>query len=396
MQASNSVAKTYFQKFINHEQSSGILLIAATVAALILANSPFAHTFHDLWEIKAGFSAGFFEINENLAHWINDFLMAIFFLMVGLEIKREVIDGELSSVAKASLPVTVAFGGMVFPAIFYYLINMGTPTAGGWGIPMATDIAFALGVLTMLGSRVPNSLKVFLVALAVADDLGAIIYIAIFKNQGIDVYYIIASLGLLLILGVFNKMKMHYLSVYLILGLVLWYFVHMSGIHATIAGVLLAFTIPVDMVNHKTSKLHMLEDVLLKPVNFVILPLFAFANTGVSLSGSFIDNMSQLNSLGILAGLYAGKVVGIVFFTYLAAWIGFASIPKGADFIKIVGVGFLGGIGFTMSIFVTNLSFIDPDVVNASKMAILVASLSAGFTGFLVLKWSARNNTNIL
>lgn len=390
-QISDNKAKTYFQKFITHEQSSGILLISATLLALVLANSPLAESVHHLWATKAGIYSDIFTIEESIEHWINDFLMAIFFLMVGLEIKREVLDGELSSIAKASLPVSVALGGMIFPALFYYLINRGTPTVSGWGIPMATDIAFALGVLTLLGSRVPNSLKVFLVALAVADDLGAIAVIAIFYNQGIDTTYVLYALGVLAALFACNKLKVNALSVYILLGLVLWYFVHKSGIHATIAGVLLAFTMPADLTNHGKCLLHKLEDILMKPVNFIILPLFALVNTGISLIGSFVGNMTELNSLGILCGLYLGKVVGIVAFTYLAAFIGLAPIPKGAHFANITGIGFLGGIGFTMSIFVTNLSFSDPDVINASKMAILFTSLLAGITGYLILKWAKRS-----
>ncbi len=389
---SNQKLKGYFQTFISNEQTAGIFLIIATLASLVIGNSPLTEWYHHLWETPIGLTAGSFSINESLEHWINDGLMAVFFLFVGLEIKREVVDGELSTLSKAALPVTVALGGMIFPALFYALVNHGTPTASGWGIPMATDIAFALGVLSMLGSGVPNSLKVFLVALAVADDLGAIVVIAVFYNQGIEAHYLLFAAVTFAVLVLINRLKVQYLTLYLLIGMVLWYFVHESGIHATIAGVLLAMTIPINENSKKESRLHQLEHALQVPVNFIILPLFAMANTGIALHSSLGESMAQLNSIGIFLGLYLGKCIGIVSFTYLAAKTGLVQIPRGASLMQIIGIGFLGGIGFTMSIFMANLSFADLEIIESSKMAILLTSLLAGLTGFFILKSTAAKS----
>lgn len=370
-----------FQRFFESGKAGGILLIVCTVISLILANSPIGDPYLHLWHVKvAGLS---------VEHWINDALMAIFFLLIGLELERELYNGELSSLRNALLPIVAAAGGIAVPALIHFGFNGGTPTQAGIGIPMATDIAFALGVLALLGSRVPASLKVFLTALAVMDDLGAIIVIALFYTAELAFVYLVGALAVFGALLFMNRvLRVMSLIPYLLGGVLMWFLMLKSGVHATIAGVLLAFAIPFSArQDDAESPSHRLEHVLHRPVAFVILPIFALANTGIVIGGDWAQELSSSNSLGILAGLVVGKPLGITILSFLAVAIGLCKLPLDLRWRHVFGAGLLGGIGFTMSIFITNLAFTgEPGVINASKMAILLASLSAGVLGFVWLK----------
>ncbi|ESJ19942.1 sodium:proton antiporter [Cupriavidus sp. HPC(L)] len=370
-----------FQRFFESEKAGGILLIACTVVSLILANSPVGDQYLHLWHVKvAGLS---------VEHWINDALMAIFFLLIGLELERELYNGELSSLRNALLPIVAAAGGIAVPALIHFGFNGGTPTQAGIGIPMATDIAFALGVLALLGSRVPASLKVFLTALAVMDDLGAIIVIALFYTAELAFVYLAGALAVFAALLVMNRvLRVMSLIPYLLGGVLMWFLMLKSGVHATIAGVLLAFAIPFSArQDDAASPSHRLEHFLHRPVAFVILPIFALANTGIVIGSDWAQELASSNSLGILAGLVVGKPLGITLVSFVAVAIGLCKLPLDLRWRHVLGAGLLGGIGFTMSIFITNLAFTDaPAVINASKMAILLASLSAGVLGFAWLK----------
>jgi NhaA family Na+:H+ antiporter len=366
-----------FTEFFESEKAGGLLLIGCTVASLFLANSPWSGEYMALWHASlGGVSAGFL---------INDGLMAIFFLMIGLELEREVYIGELSDLKNASLPMFAAIGGMVFPAAIYLLFNFGTPTQNGAGIPMATDIAFAVGIMSLLGNRVPASLKVFLIALAVIDDLGAILVIAIFYTASLSVTYLAVALAIFAVLLIINKRGVDNLIPYVIGGIAMWYFIHHSGIHATITGVLLAFAIPfrggIDE-SPSTRLLHFLH----KPVAFIVLPLFALSNTGIPLGGDILGPLRDSYGIGILGGLIIGKPLGIVLFALLAAKLKISSLPDDITWGSVTGAGFLAGIGFTMSIFITLLAFDDTSLINGAKLAVLVASLVAGVTGYFILK----------
>ncbi|QQE09301.1 Na+/H+ antiporter NhaA [Cupriavidus sp. ISTL7] len=370
-----------FQRFFESEKAGGILLIACTVVSLILANSPVGDQYLHLWHVKvAGLS---------VEHWINDALMAIFFLLIGLELERELYNGELSSLRNALLPIVAAAGGIAVPALIHFGFNGGTPTQAGIGIPMATDIAFALGVLALLGSRVPASLKIFLTALAVMDDLGAIIVIALFYTAELAFVYLAGALAVFGALLFMNRvLRVMSLIPYLLGGVLMWFLMLKSGVHATIAGVLLAFAIPFSgRQDDAASPSHRLEHFLHRPVAFVILPIFALANTGIVIGGDWAQELASSNSLGILAGLMVGKPLGITILSFLAVAVGICKLPLDLRWRHVFGAGLLGGIGFTMSIFITNLAFTgEPGVINASKMAILLASLSAGVLGFVWLK----------
>ncbi len=370
-----------FQRFFESEKAGGILLIVCTVISLILANSPIGDQYLHLWHVKvAGLS---------VEHWINDALMAIFFLLIGLELERELYNGELSSLRNALLPIVAAAGGIAVPALIHFGFNGGTPTQAGIGIPMATDIAFALGVLALLGSRVPASLKVFLTALAVMDDLGAIIVIALFYTAELAFVYLVGALAVFGVLLFMNRvLRVMSLIPYLLGGALMWFLMLKSGVHVTIAGVLLAFAIPFSArQDDAASPSHRLEHVLHRPVAFVILPIFALANTGIVIGSDWAQELASSNSLGILAGLVVGKPLGITTVSFLAVAIGICKLPLDLRWRHVFGAGLLGGIGFTMSIFITNLAFTgEPGVINASKMAILLASLSAGVLGFVWLK----------
>jgi len=374
-----------FREFVSSEQASGAILMVCTIIAIAIANSPLGHDYLELWHLKAGFDLGDIVLKQSLEHWINDGLMAVFFLLIGLEIERELYVGELSSWKNASLPIFAALGGMVVPAALHLVFNIGTPTQRGFGVPMATDIAFALGVIALLGSRVPASLKVFLTALAIADDLGAIMVIAVFYVSDFSLLYLILALAIFVGLMVLNRLHVHHLAFYLIPGLIMWYFMLRSGVHATLAGVLLAFAIPFAPRNgHSPSE--RLEHFLDRPVAFGIMPLFALANTGIMLGEGWLAGLATGNAAGIAAGLVLGKPAGIVLASVLAVRSGMSRLPVDIRWGHIVGAGLLGGIGFTMSIFITLLAFEDPGLVQGSKIAILLSSLVAGSAGFLVLR----------
>jgi Na+:H+ antiporter, NhaA family len=368
-----------FKEFFDSEKSSGIALIICTIISLFIANFLLGERYLDFWHLKFG--------GISIEHWINDGLMAIFFLLIGLELERELYTGELSNI-NAMLPIIAAIGGLATPALFHYLFNRGTETQAGIGIPMATDIAFALGVLALIGSRIPASLKVFLTALAVMDDLGAIIVIAVFYTAKLSTGYLFGAMLVFGVLFLLKKAKVMSLIPYLLGGVFLWYFMLKSGVHASIAGVLLAFTIPFSAkVDDETSPSFKLEDFLHKPVAFIILPLFALANTGIIIGADSINALLNINELGIMSGLVIGKPVGIFLFCFVAVAFGICRLPLDLNWKHVVGAGMLGGIGFTMSIFITNLAFAgNAATINSSKLAILSASLVAGFVGFGWLK----------
>jgi NhaA family Na+:H+ antiporter len=376
-------SKKIFVDFFESEKSGGLTLIFFTVISLILANSAFQETYLGFWENKFG--------GLTLEHWVNDALMAIFFLLIGLELKREFQIGELSSLKKAALPIFSALGGMLVPALIYLFYNFQQTTANGFGIPMATDIAFALGVLSLLGKRVPLALKVFLTALAVIDDLGAILVIALFYTKTIIWSNLAASLGLFVLLLVFNKLKVKSLLIYIPIGIIMWYFMHHSGIHATITGVLLAFALPTKPTKKQASPAEITQRFLHFPVPFVILPLFALVNTAISINDDWLTSLTSPASQGIAVGLVIGKTLGIFLFSWLAIKVGFAEKPTGVNWNQLFGVGILGGIGFTMSIFVTLLAFDSPTLINNGKLAILFSSLVAGLIGYTWLSFSLKD-----
>lgn len=374
-----------FKDFLRSGQIGGILLLISVVISLIIANSPLYESFASILHHQLGFALGSVNLQYSTEIWINDGLMAVFFLLVGLEIKREIVEGELSSIKQAAMPVFAALGGMLFPAAIYALFNHGTNTASGWGIPMATDIAFALAIISMLGDKVPSSLKIFLAALAIVDDLGAIIVIAIFYTNELHTDQLLYSAGIMALLVAFNKLGIKNLVFYLIPGIFLWYFVHHSGIHATIAGVLLAFTIPTN-TSDEESPLEKLEHSLTKPVNFLIMPIFALANTLIRFESGMVEGLASPLGMGIIFGLIAGKTLGIFAFSWLSVKLKWSGLPSGAQWKHIAGVGLLGGIGFTMSIFISLLSFDDVLLQSEAKFSILIASVLAGSLGFLYLK----------
>jgi NhaA family Na+:H+ antiporter len=370
-----------FREFFESEKASGVVMIVCTAISLAIANSPFAEKYLGFWHLDLG--------GLSVELWINDLLMAIFFLLIGLELEREMISGELSNLKTALLPIFAALGGIAVPALIHFGFNSGLPTQAGIGIPMATDIAFALGVLALAGSRVPASLKVFLAALAVIDDLCAIIVIAVFYSGKLSLAFLAGSLAVWAALVLLNRVgRVQGLIPYLVGGALMWFLMLKSGVHATIAGVLLAFAIPTSAKEDDAeSPSHRLEHFLQKPVAFVILPIFALANTGIVLGGDALSALKGANEIGIMAGLVVGKPVGIGLLTFAAVGFGIAKLPLDLGWKHVVGAGLLGGIGFTMSIFITNLAFAgNAFEINGSKMAILLASLTAGTTGFLWLR----------
>ena len=391
--SANTKLTELFTEFFDSEKSSGIILILCTLAAILVANSPWGKGFIDFWHVKLGFETGSIMLNQSLEHWINDGLMAIFFLLIGLEIEREIYVGELSNLRNASLPIVAAIGGMAVPALFHFLLNRGTETQNGIGVPMATDIAFALGVLGLLGRRIPASLKVFLAALAIIDDLGAILLIAIFYTSDFSLMYLLLALGVYGGLLVLNRLGVNGLPFYLIPGVVMWYFMLQSGVHATVAGVLLAFALPF-RDGSETSPSYKLQHFLHKPVAFGIMPIFALANTGIVFSGRWFEGLTTANSLGVLAGLLVGKPLGIFTASLIAVKTGLSQLSADLSWKHIIGAGFLGGIGFTMSIFITLLAFNDPEIIQSTKIIILLSSLLAGLTGFLILSRQTSNGSN--
>lgn len=359
-------------------------MLACTVVSLIMANSSWGGDYVSFWHKHLDLSFARLDLNFTLEQWINDGLMTVFFLLVGLEIERELYAGELSSFSAAVLPMAAAVGGMVVPAAIHFAFNAGTATQNGFGIPMATDIAFSLGVLSLAGSRVPHSLRIFLAALAIVDDIGAIIVIALFYNTGLYWPYLFAAVAILLALISLSKFKIDHLAFYLLPGLALWYCTLKSGIHPTLAGVLLAFVIP-HSGNEENKPSHRLQKALHFPVGYLIVPLFALANTGIVLSNGWLREMITPNGAGIMAGLVIGKPVGILLLCGLLIKFGKASLPAEANWKSLAGVAVLAGIGFTMSIFISNLAFSGSEATGYSKAAVMLASLLAALVGSAVL-----------
>jgi NhaA family Na+:H+ antiporter len=366
-----------FINLIQSERASGVILLICTIVSLLIVNSSLQTGYLSIWHFKIA--------GNSFEHWINDGLMAIFFLLIGLELKREIYVGELSNLKNASLPIIAAIGGMLVPAAVFLFFNYGTSTQSGAGIPMATDIAFSLAILSLLGNKIPLSLKIFLTALAVIDDLGAIIVIAIFYTNTVVWLSFGIALSIFAFLLVLNKMKVVNLIPYLLGGVMMWYFMLQSGIHASIAGVLLAFTIPFKS-DSTNSPSHVLQHILHKPVAFIVLPLFALANTCLIINAGWQTSFFEVNSIGILTGLIIGKPLGITVFSVLAVMLGFSVLPENVKWKHIIGAGLLGGIGFTMSIFISQLAYPDMDLVNNSKLMILIASAIAAIAGYIWLK----------
>lgn len=363
-----------FIEFVRTEAASGLILLAATLFALLWANSPWIESYHSLWRQTV--------MGMSLHHWVNDGLMTLFFLVVGLEIKRETLEGELSSRSRAALPVVAALGGMIVPALIFWILNADSSGARGWGIPMATDIAFALGVLTFFKNRIPSSLKVFLLALAVADDLGAVVVIAFAYTQQVAWVYVLAGLGILTALLVINRLRIHNAAIYLLAGIPLWACLLRSGVHSTIAGVLLALVIP-------ARSGHRVEGALHPWVAFGIMPAFALANAGVSLGNSTLNHPV---SVGVVCGLVLGKQSGITLFSWIAVRLRLAALPSGASWTQLYGVACLAGIGFTMAIFVANLALDEVQLIENAKLAVLAASVFSAAFGALILTWGSRAN----
>lgn len=416
-------------KFIHQEFTGGIVLFVSVVIALIWANSAAAESYHHLWETNISVSFANYKLDKPLHIWINDGLMALFFFVIGLELKREFMAGELSTVSKAAMPMIAAMGGMIVPAAIYFVINRNQQSAGGWGIPMATDIAFALALISLAGKHIPNSLKVFLSALAVADDLGAVLVIAFFYTAKIAMVPLLFAAGFLLLLGIGNRLGVRHVLFYLLLGIAVWICFLLSGVHATIAGVLVAFMIPartridekeyvdnLKELSHTFEKaiplrgplitgeqLHTIEQIkqlsadaetplqkiehALHPwVAFGIMPLFALANAGMPIESNFMASLANPVSIGVLAGLVLGKFLGVFLFTWLMVNLKIASLPFKTGWTHIAGVALLAGVGFTMSLFITELAFDNEDLINQSKYGILLASVVSGTAGIITLK----------
>ena len=379
----------FFKEFFSNSQSSGILLVFCVLISLMIANSSASAGFQSFLDQAWG--------PYSVSVWINDGLMAVFFLLVGLEIKRELLDGELSNFKNASLPILAAIGGMLVPAVIFTLFNHGTEYSRGWAIPMATDIAFSLAIISMLGKSVPSAVKVFLAALAIVDDLGAIVVIAIFYTDEIHWNYLAYSGLVIVLLAALNYFKVKKHIFYLIPGAFLWYFMHHSGIHATIAGVILAFCIPASKAdNEDASPLEKLEHALQIPVSYFIMPAFALSNTNITFKAGMVDGLFSNFGYGIVFGLILGKLIGINLFSFIAIKLKISSLPDKSRWVHMIGAGLLAGIGFTMSIFIALLSYKDnQDLQDSAKFAILTASVLAGVLGYLLLKSTAKNDNLI-
>ncbi len=380
------------------EAASGLLLIAAAILALIINNSPLSWLYNGLLETPVVAQVGALKIAKPLLLWINDGLMALFFLLIGLEVKREVLDGQLSKPSQVVLPGAAAIGGMLVPALIYWFLNRDNPPAlNGWAIPTATDIAFALGVLALLGKRVPTSLKLFLMTLAIIDDLGAIVIIAIFYSGALSTLSLMLAAACIAALVAMNRLGVVKLGPYMIIGLILWVCVLKSGVHATLAGVTLAFCIPLRTRNAEPSPLLALEHALHPWVSFGILPLFAFANAGLSLSGVTVESFTHFVPMGIAVGLLLGKTIGVFGLTWLAVKTGLAALPAGANWGQVFGVAILCGIGFTMSLFVGSLAFVpgSSEYAGMDRMGILTGSLFAALIGYAVTAAASRKSTSL-
>jgi NhaA family Na+:H+ antiporter len=379
------------KEFLESEKAGGIILLVCTVISLLIANSAWGNSYIDFWHQHADLSFASVKLDYSIEHWVNDGLMAIFFLLVGLEIERELYIGELKDLKVASLPIAAAIGGMLVPAAIHFIFNKGLPTQPGFGIPMATDIAFALGMLALLGNRVPFSLKIFLTALAIIDDLGAILVIAIFYNDGISWVYLLSALGIFTGLFILGKLKVYNLLFYILPGIIMWYCMLKSGVHATITGVLLAFAIPFGTGGSKSPS-YRLQHFLHKPVAFIILPVFALVNTGLVLNPGWTHELTTSNNLGIILGLVIGKPLGIFLFCYLLMQLKWGNLPNGILLKHLAGAGILGGIGFTMSIFIANLAFKDNETIQFSKVAVLIGSALACIAGLIWLRLTLKEN----
>lgn len=370
-----------FNEFFNSEKAGGLVLVFMTILSLVLANSHYQSEYINFWNKDFA--------GHSIIHWINEGLMAIFFLLIGLEIEREIYQGELSTLKNASLPIFAAIGGMIIPALIFLSFNIGTESQAGAGIPMATDIAFAIGILSVLGKRVPGSLKIFLTALAVIDDLGAILIIALFYSDSLSLMNLFLGLFIFGVLFILKRIKIYNLIPYLAGGILMWLFMSKSGIHATITGVMLAFVIPFGDGSEKSPS-YILQHFLHKPVAFFILPLFALANTCIFLGNNSIADFGQPHSIGIIAGLIIGKPLGIWLFSIIGVSLGLCILPSELRWGNIIGIGFLGGIGFTMSIFIALLAFDNPELIVTSKIAILAGSLISGIIGLLLLSLTLK------
>ncbi len=391
--------KQIIDEFIQRESSAGILLIFTTLLALAFSNSFLAPLYQGFLHIPVGIRIGPLELDKSLYHWVNDGLMAIFFLLIGLEVKREILEGHLSSVREAALPGIAAVGGMAVPALVYLVFNLGDPVAvKGWAIPTATDIAFALGILSLLGRRVPVSLKIFLMALAIIDDLGAIVIIALFYTTDLSTLSITVAATALAVLILLNRFGVARKAAYFIVGIVLWVSVLKSGVHATLAGVALAFTIPLsarDEDGKLFSPLKEIEHNLHFWVAFLILPLFAFVNAGVDVTQISLNQMAGPVPLGILLGLFLGKQIGVFGFSWIAIKLGLAKLPEGSNWLQLYGVSVLTGIGFTMSLFITSLAFTDDSLFQfTDRLAILLGSFASGILGYLVLRGAGMSRSS--
>ncbi len=427
-------------QFMHLETTASLLLFAFSILAVIWANSPYGHTYTELWHYKftVGFANTDFHLEKSLILWINDGLMAIFFFVIGLEVKREILAGELTTLRKASLPIFAAIGGMAFPVMIFLFFNQGKVGGEGWGVPMATDIAFTLGILKLLGNRVPLGLKIFLTAFAIVDDIGAVLVIAIFYSANIQWELITYAIGIVGVLGFLSYKHLYSKYFFFIMGFVVWVLFLKSGVHPTIAGILLAFTIPmyreinlskyqkelttqldtfkackyknpqllnkkqleiVDEIetisNQVQSPLQHLEHGLHGWVSYVIMPIFALANAGVVLSFSGLENTGHI-TLNIALALVFGNTIGIILLSYIAIKFKFADLPKGVKFNQLLGVSILGGLGFTMSLFITNLAYVDDAFIAAAKMGVILGSLVAGLLGYLILRFSLKNNKNTI
>jgi NhaA family Na+:H+ antiporter len=381
------------QEFIKLETSGGVVLMIAAIFAMIIANTPLSANYDLILGTYIKVGIGNFEIAKPAILWINDGLMAIFFFLVGLEIKREVLAGELSSFDKAILPIMAAIGGMAVPGIIFAIINWGTPeNLNGWAIPTATDIAFALGILALIGSRAPISLKIFLLAIAIIDDLGAIVIIAIFYTSELSLSALSFSVIGFAAAVALNRMGVQRTAPYLLVGIVTWVFVLKSGVHATLAGVLIAFTIPLKTKNEDEALLYKMEHGLHPWVAFLILPVFAFANAGVNFTGIGIDDLLQPLTLGIAVGLFLGKQIGVFLATWIGVKSGIARLPENVSWKHVYGVACLTGVGFTMSLFIGSLAFTTADVMNAVRLGVVLGSVLSGIIGYLLLKSAAHHS----
>ncbi|WP_207493990.1 Na+/H+ antiporter NhaA [Aridibaculum aurantiacum] len=369
-------------EFFNDSRAIGVVLLTCTFISLIISNLPDGDTYSNFWNIEFHIFETL-HLPHSLLHWINDGLMAVFFFLVGMEIKREMVEGELSSFRQSLLPITGALGGMIAPALIFLLFTYGSVYQGGWGIPTATDIAFSLGIASLLGKRAPIGLKIFLTALAIIDDLGAILIIALFYGGTINLWLLLACVAIVIIIYFLNKRSRHFGVIHILLGLLLWYCMFNSGIHATVAGVIFAFLVPVRLLTRYENKLH-------HPVYFLVMPIFALANTAIVIPGGGVGILNSALPWGIMLGLFLGKPLGIFLSTYILIKLRLADLPTNTNFFKMAGAGILAGIGFTMSIFISTLAFEDKQFQDISKIAVLVASFASMIVGYLWLYSSKK------